>query len=417
MKLLIIFLMLLYSTALFAQDFWEPLGLQGKSIRAIAINNNGDIFAGSIDAIYSSIDHGNTWNSSFIDALVFCMAINSNDDIFAGAEIPGILRSTDYGNTWEHLDFVDPYGYSIGINPVNNDIFVGTAGTLGLQGIFYSSDNGDNWIPLKNFPLTGAFRDIAVNSTGDIVLCSAGAKGKLFKSTDNGNSWTGVGAEFEYVPKQIKLHKTDSTENVYVAVSSNVLHRIYFSTDYGENWTAITNDGFTGTGISAFEITHEGDIFASILNTGVFLLKNNADYWIPVNEGLIAESVYEFAICPQGYIYAATDNGIFKSTEPVTDGQVYAGNYNFYGFNISNFPNPFSEKTTITYTVPAGYHDNIIISVYDLNGNLVNEIVNKNHTGGNYTITFDASHLKPGVYFYNIRAENFNETKKMVLIK
>ncbi len=416
MKLLIIFLMLLYSTTLFAQDFWEPLGLQGKKIRAIAINNNGDIFAGSYrDTIYSSTDHGSTWNKSFIDDYVFRIAINSNDDIFAGVLYQGIFRSTDYGNTWENLDHVLP-AYSMGINPVNDDIFIGACYVYTMSPIFYSSDNGDSWMPLNNIHSTD-YRDITVNSTGDIIFYSASGE-NLYKSTDNGNSWTGVGAEFESVPRQIEFHKTDTTENVYVAVPSNVFHGIYFSTDYGENWTAITNDGFTGTGISTFEITPEGDIFASISNIiGVFLLKNNADYWIPVNEGLIAESVYEFAICPQGYIYAATDNGIFKSTEPVTDGQVYAGNYNFYGFNISNFPNPFSEKTTITYTVPAGYHDNIIISVYDLNGNLVNEIVNKNHTGGNYTITFDASHLKPGVYFYNIRAENFNETKKMVLIK
>jgi len=80
-----------------------------------------------------------------------------------------------------------------------------------------------------------------------------------------------------------------------------------------------------------------------------------------------------------------------------------------------NYPNPFNPTTTINYSVAnSGF---VKIKVYDVLGKEVATLVNENKPAGNYKIEFNASRLVSGVYFYRIFAENFVETKKMILMK
>jgi hypothetical protein len=80
-----------------------------------------------------------------------------------------------------------------------------------------------------------------------------------------------------------------------------------------------------------------------------------------------------------------------------------------------NYPNPFNPSTTINYSLPE--KANVTITLYDLLGNEIQEIVDDVKAAGNYKISFNANDLASGVYFYQIKAGNFFATKKMVLIK
>jgi hypothetical protein len=55
--------------------------------------------------------------------------------------------------------------------------------------------------------------------------------------------------------------------------------------------------------------------------------------------------------------------------------------------------------------------------VYDILGNEVATLVNKEQAPGVYSVSFDATNLASGVYFYRIQAENYVQTKKMLLIR
>jgi carboxypeptidase T len=80
-----------------------------------------------------------------------------------------------------------------------------------------------------------------------------------------------------------------------------------------------------------------------------------------------------------------------------------------------NYPNPFNPSTTINYSIP---RDQIVtLKVYDILGRQVSELVNGIQKAGSYTIAFDGSKLSSGVYYYKIQAENFIETRRMVLVK
>jgi hypothetical protein len=57
------------------------------------------------------------------------------------------------------------------------------------------------------------------------------------------------------------------------------------------------------------------------------------------------------------------------------------------------------------------------LKIYDLLGNEVAELVNENKQPGSYEVKFNATNLTSGVYFYQIRAGSFLETKKMMLLK
>jgi hypothetical protein len=80
-----------------------------------------------------------------------------------------------------------------------------------------------------------------------------------------------------------------------------------------------------------------------------------------------------------------------------------------------NYPNPFNPATTIKYSIPTESFVNI--KVYNLIGQQVAELVNEQQQTGNYQVSFDANNLPSGIYFYSIKAGNFAETKKMLLVK
>jgi hypothetical protein len=83
-----------------------------------------------------------------------------------------------------------------------------------------------------------------------------------------------------------------------------------------------------------------------------------------------------------------------------------------------NYPNPFNPTTTIRFAIPAGNsHVRTLLKIYDVLGREVAILADGDKEAGTYQVTFDASSLTSGVYFYRISAGNFSETKKMLLLR
>jgi N-acetylneuraminic acid mutarotase len=80
-----------------------------------------------------------------------------------------------------------------------------------------------------------------------------------------------------------------------------------------------------------------------------------------------------------------------------------------------NYPNPFNPATKIRFSVPQS--SNVIIKVFDILGNEIATLVNEEKPAGSYEMTWHAANLPSGVYFYRLRAGNFLETKKMILLR
>jgi hypothetical protein len=85
-------------------------------------------------------------------------------------------------------------------------------------------------------------------------------------------------------------------------------------------------------------------------------------------------------------------------------------------YNLSqNYPNPFNPSTVISYGLPNGSH--VSLEVYNALGQLVEQLVDKEHEPGQYQVRFDAKGLSAGVYYYRLTAEDFVSTKKLLLVK
>jgi 1,4-alpha-glucan branching enzyme len=86
-----------------------------------------------------------------------------------------------------------------------------------------------------------------------------------------------------------------------------------------------------------------------------------------------------------------------------------------------NYPNPFNPSTVIRYSIPRSTEFYSVLQttlkVYDILGSEVATLVNQRQGAGNYSVTFDASNLTSGIYFYRLQSGSFVETKKMVFLK
>ncbi len=80
-----------------------------------------------------------------------------------------------------------------------------------------------------------------------------------------------------------------------------------------------------------------------------------------------------------------------------------------------NYPNPFNPSTVISFVVPNNGF--VTLKIYDLLGREVKTLVNEYKSQGKYSVSFGASHLASGVYFYQLKAGNYSSIKKMVLLK
>ncbi len=216
-----------------------------------------------------------------------------------------------------------------------------------------------------------------------------------------------------------KFDKKDSTWErtigfCYLREENNILYKFPSDTLLNYNWTNnTTNSELNGT-YSKVNI-EEKDIFGKRVLT-YFLYYN--DY-----EGIsISDSIGYFDL------YALSWRDWLQSSRQLVGCIINKINYgsitgiynNEKSFPIDyqlfqNYPNPFNPITTIKYSVPQSSLISIII--FDVLGKNVATILNEYKPAGSYSVEFDGNKLASGIYFYQMRAGNFIDTKKLLLIK
>jgi hypothetical protein len=86
------------------------------------------------------------------------------------------------------------------------------------------------------------------------------------------------------------------------------------------------------------------------------------------------------------------------------------------GFSLrQNFPNPFNPATTVRYTLPGPVH--VLLEVFDVSGRPVAVLVDENQSGGEHDAVFDSKKMASGIYFYRLKAGNFTDHRRMLLLK
>ncbi len=137
---------------------------------------------------------------------------------------------------------------------------------------------------------------------------------------------------------------------------------------------------------------------------------------VDFGEDFSADIVGEYDFCGNPRFYgAALDAGAFEVNNGVgIRDEEFPSDFVLY----QNYPNPFNPITIIKYTIPdvETLHATSL-RIYNILGREIATLVNQKQLPGNYSVTFDASNLPSGVYFYTLRAGEFSATKKMILLK
>jgi subtilisin-like proprotein convertase family protein len=120
-------------------------------------------------------------------------------------------------------------------------------------------------------------------------------------------------------------------------------------------------------------------------------------------------------------IFPSSDDGKLMGWGIQFNNQVITGSQNYSTITPGrfylhqNYPNPFNPVTSIKYEVAKNV--NVKIIVYDILGKEIRTLVNEFKKAGVYTVELNATNMSSGVYFYKISTGEYNDVKKMMLIK
>lgn len=164
-----------------------------------------------------------------------------------------------------------------------------------------------------------------------------------------------------------------------------------------------------------YSLFDENGTFNITIDTVKINAKNN--HLISVDLENIKDSTnVSLAIWPINHEYAKKTKN-YKLYISETD-TIQINPLDFTVYN--NFPNPFNLLTNLNYYLPRTMDVRILI--YDLKGQLIKTILKKKQTNGTHIIQWDATNnfgetVASGLYFYNIEADDFSQTKKMIFLK
>ena len=227
---------------------------------------------------------------------------------------------------------------------------------------------------------------------------------------------------YYYYPREFKYCSTDSFGNLY-SISKpffgggNPDEYLLFKADakVGEIWKVAWNySPFVDTGYAQCVYADTGYLFGKyrkIKGVKIFDDFSNHYTFFLAEDIVLDEDQYDIYLSGGKLNYAKINNIIYGELTGLIDKISEPQNFTVY----QNYPNPFNPSTTISYSLPKS--GNVTLKVYDILGREVAALVNDSKNEGSYSVNFNASKLSSGVYIYQLRANGFVLSKKMILTK
>ena len=328
------------------------------------------------------------------------------------------------------------------LDPNNNNMMYMAAGdsvwrnsnTLGVPD-YNQTATYTNWDSLTHTSTGGVVTALGISTTPANRLYVGGSNGKILR-VDNANTGdptstdisTGKGLPAGYV-NCIAVDPANA-DKVFIVFSNYSIPSLFVSTDGGNSWQNVSgnleqNPDGSGNGPSCRWVGYLNDgingTYYVATSTGIYstsYLNGSSTVWAQEGSTTIGNVVCTMVRTRQsdGLVAVATHGeGIYSANQPVTG--VESNNSIIpTSFSLSqNYPNPFNPSTKINFTLPSP--NNVKITVYDITGKKVADLLNQQLDAGSHTVDFNAANLASGTYIYRIQAGNFVEAKKMVLLK
>jgi hypothetical protein len=161
----------------------------------------------------------------------------------------------------------------------------------------------------------------------------------------------------------------------------------------------------TGPVLAPTLVTNNGIVYIGATNGDIFIMRD-----LYLSEKQLSLSDYEWPTF-KGDNQRSKVVRLVAGPTSVGDENNVITNYYLY----QNYPNPFNPSTRIKFQIPN--RALVTLKIFDVLGNEVGVLVNREMETGSYEVEFHASNLPSGIYFYQLKAGNYTETKKMILLK
>jgi photosystem II stability/assembly factor-like uncharacterized protein len=378
-----------------------PLTGNGNTIYTVGET----VYAGTDSGAYRSTDNGNNWiliNNGFTGSTQGVRGFAHTDQkLWCVNYYTGVYFSSNNGEEW-----IKEFG---NWNNQNNVIAANNQYTFRniSAWVYWTTNNGTNWISMNQGNYPSWSNSLLINGNLLFATNYSGFHWALL----GGNSWTRENGNLS--GDAIEINKLSYSNNkIYIATQAG----IWASTNLGFNWTNL-NLSLSTVGIKTLSVL-EQNIFIGTSNN-LYLSTNDGGSWSSIYQGLPSPTTITSIANNSTHAFVIIDNGSVYS-RPLSDlGIVGIQNISSQvpdNFNLSqNYPNPFNPTTNINFTVPKS--GNVKMTVYDINGREISELVNQVMTPGSYKVDFVGSSLSSGIYYYTMTSGDFIETKKMMLVK
>ncbi len=376
---------------------WNSInkGLTAIEINAFTVQGN-TIFGGAYEGLFVSSDNGINWfktTSGLVNSNINALH-TAGTNIIAGT-FSGIFTSTDGGNSWDSVasPYTNYYVYTFSND--GSKIYAGTT-----KGLLQSTDNGITW--QERFPLENCG---ALTVKNGILYAGSMIGGGVFAFSGQAWSLKNNGLTNKFV---------ESLETVGDKLIVNTQGGEFYSSDNGNTWLPVDTANSIGIINS---VSNAGSNIICGTNKGLFRSTDNGDSWLSIDSGLTDKDISSIAVNNRSIFIGTKEGGVWRNSlnEIITDvkqeNKIQPLDYSL----MQNYPNPFNPTTNITFSIPAKAH--VIIELFNILGEKVSTILSKEMETGSYKIQWQGSNFPSGIYFYRMKANDFIQTKKLVLIK
>lgn len=430
-------LIILNSSGLFSQDFWQKTSFNDFNISAFAEDSKGNIYSGGIKwpydslingmGIYRSNDEGITWNPIGLAdtrSLIFSLYLDNKDNIFVGIEgyCGAVFRSTDNGKKWDTVNkgLSTEFTNLPAVYNITNDskgVLFGVSGA----GIIKSTDSGEFWTIIS---ASGDGDPSSIVCTrGDNIIIASMTGIYSYNEAKDGDTvealYEGLSERHTHWNCDFRGITLDSKENIFA--TGRFVNTI-LSTDEGKTWSDVIYNGnmFGSADIISdkndniyIQYAYEDHNKKRFVH---YLLKSSdkGNTWSNINYNFPDSiAINKMFISKKGYMYLGTNrNGIYRSTDIVVNVDDFerTSDVKIRAIYESN-----NNNSQIEYYIPE--YGKIRMDIVDILGYQVDLLIDEYKEQGTYRIDLNSLKINQGVYFCRMFFKDKIFTEKLLITK
>ena len=405
-------ILLMPSAEILSQTFWTSLPRPTyHNLRTLSfLDSLKGWAAGDSGTILRTTDGSRTWvhqNSGITKEIDNIFMVNERRGWAIAIDTTRgtiVLSTTNGGDAWHNQPWVGEYFTSIYFS----DSLVGWLGSASGR-MVRTTNGGLTWTELGQFP----FPILNVKFFSPVYGFAMGgrwdAAGVMSRTTNAGVTWTAQSVAPDPVQD---LHCFDSLDIMGIFGGADFVGII--TTGNGGNTWATRSLSIPGQPLALAVRTH-AEVWAPLgdARTYMYSLDSGAT-WTSLTTPDTTE-VYDAVFTDEHTGYMVGSGGTVLKYSLVTSIGEHQQSYPLQFVLHQNYPNPFNPATVIRYTLPVTSFVNL--KVYNVLGQEVATLVNEEMKPGSYDVTWEASNLSSGVYFYRLAAGNFVNTKKLIVLE